>query len=59
MDEARWLLVNASDAVEKVANDVGYSNDDTFRRAFARRFGVVPSDYRYRFGGLAPHPLSS
>jgi transcriptional regulator GlxA family with amidase domain len=50
LDEARWLLVNASDAVEKVAKDVGYSNDETFRRAFARRFGVVPSDYRNRFG---------
>jgi transcriptional regulator GlxA family with amidase domain len=51
LDEARWLLVNGDDAVEKVANDVGYSNDDTFRRAFTRRFGVVPSDYRHRFGG--------
>jgi transcriptional regulator GlxA family with amidase domain len=54
LDEARWLLVNAGDAVEKVAKDVGYPNDETFRRAFTRRFGVVPSDYRGRFGGIAP-----
>ncbi len=53
LDEARWLLVNADDAVEKVARDVGYANDETFRRAFTRRFGVVPSDYRTRFGGAA------
>jgi transcriptional regulator GlxA family with amidase domain len=53
LDEARWLLVNAGDAVEKVAKEVGYANDETFRRAFARRFGVVPSDYRSRFGGAS------
>jgi|SRR5580700_1502705 transcriptional regulator GlxA family with amidase domain len=53
LDEARWLLVNAGDAVEKVAKDVGYANDETFRRAFVRRFGVVPTDYRSRFGGAA------
>ncbi len=51
LDEARWLLVNAGDPVERVAKDVGYANDETFRRAFVRRFGVVPSDYRSRFGG--------
>ncbi|HET6275970.1 MAG TPA: GlxA family transcriptional regulator [Candidatus Cybelea sp.] len=53
LDEARWLLVNAADPVEQVAKDVGYANDETFRRAFVRRFGVVPSDYRSRFGGAA------
>src|ERR1700722_6396838 len=51
LDEARWLLVNAGDPIEKVAGDVGYSNDDTFRRAFERHFGVAPREYRSRFGG--------
>jgi transcriptional regulator GlxA family with amidase domain len=51
LDEARWLLVNAGDALESVARDVGYSNGDTFRRAFERRFGVAPTEYRRRFGG--------
>ena|SRR5215469_4407358 len=50
LDEARWLLVNAADPIAKVAQNVGYSSDDTFRRAFERRFGVAPTDYRSRFG---------
>jgi AraC-like DNA-binding protein len=28
---------------------VGYASDDAFRRAFERRFGVSPRDYRRRF----------
>jgi len=50
LDEARWLLVNARDPIAKVAENVGYSSDDTFRRAFERRFGVAPTEYRSRFG---------
>lgn len=50
LDEARWLLVNAGDSIAKVAENVGYSSDDTFRRAFERRFGVAPTEYRERFG---------
>jgi transcriptional regulator GlxA family with amidase domain len=50
LDEARWLLANGGDAVERVATDVGYSSGDTFRRAFERRFGVGPLEYRRRFG---------
>jgi transcriptional regulator GlxA family with amidase domain len=53
LDEARWLLVNADDPIDAVAGEVGYSGGDTFRRAFERRFGVVPSEYRRRFGGTA------
>ncbi|HZY98261.1 MAG TPA: GlxA family transcriptional regulator [Candidatus Baltobacteraceae bacterium] len=49
LDEARWLLVNAADSIAKVAENVGYSSDDTFRRAFERRFGVAPTEYRSRF----------
>lgn len=51
LDEARWLLVNAEDAIENVAADVGYSSDDTFRRAFERHFGIAPKEYRNRFAG--------
>ena len=50
LDEARWLLANADASIESVAGDVGYRSDDTFRRAFERRFGVGPSEYRRRFG---------
>ncbi|HEV2179735.1 MAG TPA: DJ-1/PfpI family protein [Gemmatimonadaceae bacterium] len=36
--------------VDAVARSVGYSSEDVFRRAFERRFGVSPSQYRSRFG---------
>ncbi|HEV2262678.1 MAG TPA: GlxA family transcriptional regulator [Candidatus Rubrimentiphilum sp.] len=49
LDEARWLLVNGEDPMSDVANAVGYTSDDTFRRAFERRFGVAPVEYRRRF----------
>lgn len=49
LDEARWLLANGSDHVAIVASEVGYANDDSFRRAFERRFGVAPAEYRRRF----------
>lgn len=49
LDEARWLLVNGDDAIGDLAQTVGYGGDDTFRRAFERRFGIAPSEYRRRF----------
>ena len=38
-------------SVDAVARSVGYASEDVFRRAFERRFGVSPSQYRSRFGG--------
>ena len=35
--------------IDLVAQSVGYSSEDVFRRAFERRFGVSPSSYRARF----------
>lgn len=49
LDEARWLLVNAEDPIGELAETVGYTSDDTFRRAFERRFGIPPAEYRRRF----------
>lgn len=49
LDEARWLLVNAEDPISELAQSIGYTGDDTFRRAFERRFGVPPAEYRRRF----------
>ena len=50
LDEARWMLANKDVPIEDLATCVGYSGGDVFRRAFERRFGVVPSEYRARFG---------
>lgn len=49
LDEARWLLANNDVAIENLATSLGYSGGDVFRRAFERRFGLVPSEYRARF----------
>ena len=49
LDEARWLLTNGGDSIERVGADVGYRSGDSFRRAFERRFGVAPLEYRRRF----------
>ena len=49
LDEARWMLAGNDVTLETLANSVGYSGGDVFRRAFERRFGVVPSEYRARF----------
>lgn len=49
LDEARWLLVNGDDSMNDLAQTVGYMSDDTFRRAFERRYGIAPAEYRQRF----------
>ena len=48
LDEARWLLANGADSIAELAQTVGYASDDTFRRAFERRYGIGPADYRRR-----------
>ena len=51
LDHARWLLANEASTIDSLAAAVGYESGDSFRRAFARRFGTVPSDYRRRLSG--------
>jgi transcriptional regulator GlxA family with amidase domain len=46
--------------VDNVARDVGFKSADSFRRAFERRVGVSPTEYRRRFNsvvkGVSPVP---
>jgi transcriptional regulator GlxA family with amidase domain len=60
LDEARRRLSNGDNSVENVGVSVGFRSADSFRRAFERRLGVSPSDYRRRFSSVAkaPSPLS-
>jgi transcriptional regulator GlxA family with amidase domain len=49
LDEARRRLSNGDNRVENVGISVGFRSAEAFRRAFERRLGVNPSDYRRRF----------
>jgi len=49
LEAARQRLEQSSEPVEVVAARVGFGTPETMRRAFARRLGVAPADYRARF----------
>jgi transcriptional regulator GlxA family with amidase domain len=49
LDAARDHLTASGAGIEQVARAVGFHSDDAFRRAFDRRFGLSPTDYRRRF----------
>jgi transcriptional regulator GlxA family with amidase domain len=46
---ARRLLEEGRESPKQVAAHCGFSDADTFRRAFARNVGVTPAEYRKRF----------
>jgi transcriptional regulator GlxA family with amidase domain len=46
---ARRMLEEGQDAPKQVAARCGFADADTLRRAFARRVGVTPADYRKRY----------
>jgi transcriptional regulator GlxA family with amidase domain len=49
VERARQLLEESADPVELVSARCGFGTPETMRRAFARRIGVSPADYRARF----------
>jgi transcriptional regulator GlxA family with amidase domain len=49
LGEARRRLSVGDNSVENVGTSVGFKSADAFRRAFERRLGVNPSDFRQRF----------
>ncbi|MBV9618271.1 MAG: helix-turn-helix domain-containing protein, partial [Verrucomicrobia bacterium] len=57
LDEARRRLSNGDSSVENVALSVGFRSADAFRRAFERRLGLSPTDYRRRFTSAAKSPV--
>lgn len=46
LDSAKQLLCTTDKPVSLVGYDSGYLNNASFARAFARRFGVSPSEFR-------------
>ncbi len=49
VEAARHRLERGADPIEAVARQVGFGTPETMRRAFARRVGVAPAEYRARF----------
>jgi transcriptional regulator GlxA family with amidase domain len=59
LDEARRRLSNGDNSIENVGLSVGFKSADAFRRAFERRLGLNPSDFRRRFTAAANTPSPS
>jgi len=49
VERARQLLEDSSDPVDLVSAHCGFGTPETMRRAFARRVGASPAQYRSRF----------
>lgn len=49
VEHARRLLETGDDGVRVIATRCGFGTAETMRRAFLRRVGVTPDDYRKRF----------
>lgn len=50
IDAARRRMEESAAPLKRIADEVGYANVDGLRRAFQRRLGVSPVEYRRRFG---------
>ena len=46
ISNARWLLLNTSQAIIQVAQEAGFSSIQTFNRVFRKICGCTPSEYR-------------
>ncbi len=49
---ARHRLESGNEAPKQVASHCGFTDVDIFRRAFVRRLGVTPAEYRKRFAHM-------
>jgi len=54
LNEAIRRLTETQTSIDSLAPSIGYRSPDAFARAFRRRFGITPSEYRERFGTAAP-----
>ncbi|WP_017555722.1 GlxA family transcriptional regulator [Nocardiopsis baichengensis] len=55
VEAAQRALAEGADPVDAVARRCGFGTAETLRRAFHRRVGVTPSEYRERFGAMREH----
>lgn len=50
VEEARRRLESGSASLKVVARDCGFADEQNLRRAFRKMVGVLPNEYRARFG---------
>ena len=50
VETARRLLETSARSIDEVAAAAGFGTPEALRRAFARRIGLAPREYRNRFG---------
>jgi transcriptional regulator GlxA family with amidase domain len=55
LDAARRMLEETNNPLKRVAAWSGFGDQNGMRRAFLRRLGVSPSDYRSRFQSPVAH----
>ncbi len=48
MNNAREYLLDSQIAIQQIAEKMGYSNANYFGKAFKRRYGMTPSEFRER-----------
>jgi transcriptional regulator GlxA family with amidase domain len=49
VERARQLLEDSAEPIELISDRCGFGTPETMRRAFGRRVGVPPAEYRARF----------
>lgn len=49
LDASRDRLITKKQSIDQISRSLGFTSEDSFRRAFERRFGIPPSEYRHRF----------
>ncbi|WKX71598.1 GlxA family transcriptional regulator [Streptomyces sp. XD-27] len=54
LEAARRMLEDCDDGIEEISRACGYGTPEAMRRAFIRRLGAAPAEYRRRF-----HPVAN
>jgi len=54
LEESRRRLLSSGNSISTVAALVGFKSTDAFRRAFERRFGITPRDFRTKHSSEKP-----
>ena len=49
VERARQLLEDSADPIDLISTHCGFGTPETMRRAFGRRVGIPPAQYRARF----------